>query len=86
MSYTPSGYLSSKSLTITSEAVERTLMKFPSLNLEWLFTGKGEMEIANDSVVLNDSELQNEVKKLKDEVTELLRENRQLSKQIRELE
>lgn len=35
------GYLSSKSLTITSEVIEKAAEEFPDLNIDWLITGKG---------------------------------------------
>lgn len=38
------GYLASKSLSVSSDAIEKILDKYPQLNLYWLFTGKGEME------------------------------------------
>ncbi|MDR2914954.1 MAG: S24 family peptidase [Tannerella sp.] len=39
-----SGRFSSKSLTITSDVIEKLCEEFPSLNLDWLITGKGSME------------------------------------------
>ena len=38
-----SGYVSSKSVTITSDVIEKTVAVFPDLNLDWLITGEGEM-------------------------------------------
>lgn len=38
-----SGYVSSKSVTITSDVIEKTVTVFPDLNLDWLITGEGEM-------------------------------------------
>lgn len=37
------GYVSSKSVTITSDVIEKTVKLFPDLNLDWLITGEGEM-------------------------------------------
>lgn len=37
------GYLSSKSKSITSDAIEKVYEKFPGLNLDWLITGRGDM-------------------------------------------
>lgn len=37
------GYLASKSQSVNSDAIEKIIAKYPSLNLEWLFTGQGEM-------------------------------------------
>lgn len=41
------GYVSSKSATITSDVIEKTVSVFPDLNLDWLITGKGEMLKSN---------------------------------------
>lgn len=38
-----SGYMSTKSATITSDVIEKTTAAYPSLNLDWLITGKGSM-------------------------------------------
>jgi phage repressor protein C with HTH and peptisase S24 domain len=37
------GYLASRSQSVNSDAIEKIIAKYPSLNLEWLFTGQGEM-------------------------------------------
>lgn len=37
------GYLASKSQSVNSDAIEKILVRFPNLNLDWLFTGNGEM-------------------------------------------
>lgn len=37
------GYLASKSVSVTSDTIEKTIAVFPNLNLDWLLTGKGEM-------------------------------------------
>lgn len=42
-----SGYVSSKSLTITSDVIEKLYAEFPLLNIDWLLTGRGEMEKSN---------------------------------------
>jgi len=42
------GYLASKSTSITSDTIEKVLAKFPDLDLNWLFTGEGEMMIEDD--------------------------------------
>lgn len=50
-----SGYLSSKSTSITSDTIEKVIAKFPNLNLEWLLTGNGLMiipEAENTNITL----------------------------------
>lgn len=42
-----SGYLSSKSNTVTSDTIERIIKKFPDLSLKWLLSGEGDMIINN---------------------------------------
>lgn len=37
------GYMSSKATTITSDVIEKTILAYPDLNLDWLITGSGEM-------------------------------------------
>ena len=37
------GYLASKSQSVNSDAIEKIIAKYPELNLDWLFTGQGEM-------------------------------------------
>lgn len=37
------GYMSSKSATITSDVIEKVTSAYPDLNLNWLITGNGEM-------------------------------------------
>ena len=37
------GYLASKSQSVNSDAIEKILAKYPTLNLDWLFTGNGAM-------------------------------------------
>lgn len=37
------GYVSSKSISISSDVIEKTATLFPDLNIDWLVTGKGEM-------------------------------------------
>lgn len=37
------GYMSSKATTITSDVIEKTILAYPILNLDWLITGSGEM-------------------------------------------
>lgn len=37
------GYLASRSQSVNSDAIEKILVKYPNLNLDWLFTGNGEM-------------------------------------------
>ena len=39
------GYMSTKSATISSEVIEKTLAEYPELNPSWLLTGEGEMLI-----------------------------------------
>lgn len=39
------GYLASRSQSVNSDAIEKIVSKYPNLNLEWLFTGQGEMFI-----------------------------------------
>jgi len=46
------GYLASKSNSITSDTIEKILIKFPNLNLDWLFTGEGEMLIEDNSAII----------------------------------
>jgi len=38
-----SGYLSSRSNSVTSDTIEKVIRKFPDLSLEWLLTGQGKM-------------------------------------------
>ena len=38
-----SGYVSSKSITITSDVIEKLYKEYPTINLIWLITGEGEM-------------------------------------------
>jgi hypothetical protein len=45
------GYFSSKAKSVQSDTIEKIIAKFPDLNLDWLFTGKGEM--LNPSQVLS---------------------------------
>lgn len=40
------GYMSSKSTSITSEVIEKAKNEFPDLNLDWLLTGKGEKTLS----------------------------------------
>lgn len=56
------GYVSSKSMTITSDVIEKTKRMFPDLNLDWLIIGEGEMttpvgvhvgNIKNSTAVVN---------------------------------
>ena len=37
------GYLASKSVSVTSDTIEKVIENFPNLNLHWLITGEGEM-------------------------------------------
>lgn len=37
------GYLASRSQSVNSDAIEKILIKYPNLNLDWLFTGNGSM-------------------------------------------
>ena len=37
------GYLSSKSVSVTSDTIEKVIENFPNLNLDWLITGEGDM-------------------------------------------
>lgn len=37
------GYLASKSVSVTSDTIEKVIENFPNLNLDWLITGEGEM-------------------------------------------
>jgi phage repressor protein C with HTH and peptisase S24 domain len=39
------GYLASKSQSVNSDAIEKIIIKYPSLNLDWLFTGNGDMSL-----------------------------------------
>ncbi|MCD7915730.1 MAG: S24 family peptidase [Tannerellaceae bacterium] len=38
-----SGYLSSRSSSVTSDTIEKVIRKFPELSLEWLLTGQGDI-------------------------------------------
>ncbi|OAV65572.1 hypothetical protein Barb4_03289 [Bacteroidales bacterium Barb4] len=38
------GYISTKAITITSDVIEKVCAYFPELNIDWLITGRGEME------------------------------------------
>lgn len=54
------GYMSSKSNTITSDVIEKTITAYPELNLEWLITGNGEMLKSNKtSSLISSAQLQN---------------------------
>lgn len=74
------GYLASKSQTISSDTVERVMEKYPDLNLEWLFCGKGEMlkSSLSNSIAENSSL----VEELKAEINMLKGENRVLREQV----
>lgn len=37
------GYLASRSQSVNSDAIEKIVVKYPNLNLDWLFTGSGPM-------------------------------------------
>lgn len=37
------GYLASKSISVTSDTIEKVVDNFPDLNLDWLITGEGDM-------------------------------------------
>lgn len=41
------GYLSTKSATITSDVIEKTIKSYPNLSIEWLITGQGGMLKSN---------------------------------------
>lgn len=70
------GYLASKSLTISSDTVERIIKKYPNLNLEWLFCGEGEM-LKSGIVVMTDG--MNFYKELYDNATlEINKLNREM--------
>lgn len=43
------GYLASKSQSVNSDAIEKILNKYPNLNLDWLFTGNGNMFLDEES-------------------------------------
>lgn len=43
------GYLASKSQSVNSDAIEKILNKYPNLNLDWLFTGNGNMFLDAES-------------------------------------
>lgn len=43
------GYLASKSVSVTSDTIEKVIENFPNLNLDWLITGEGDM-IKNSGV------------------------------------
>jgi DNA modification methylase len=43
------GYLASKSQSVNSDAIEKIIIKYPSLNLDWLFTGNGDMSLGEDA-------------------------------------
>ncbi|WP_242052518.1 hypothetical protein [Dysgonomonas sp. GY75] len=74
-----SGYLSSKSTSITSDTIEKTIDKFPDLNLTWLLTGKGSMLKTSGTVSEPEVSYGNVNK-------DLLTENESLKEQIKELE
>jgi len=59
--------------------------KFPQYSMNWLLTGKGEMEMTNKSVIYNDSKLQEENDKLKQEYDAEIRYCNEIFKENREL-
>ena len=46
------GYLASKSQSVNSDAIEKIIIKYPSLNLDWLFTGNGDMSLGEEAKTL----------------------------------
>lgn len=70
------GYLSSKSSSVTSDALEKIKEKYPDLNVDWLITGEGDMIIDNseEDVVVKDqftNEYSNEKKYYEDRIKDL---------------
>ena len=53
------GYLSTKSLTISSDVIEKTAEIFPELNINWLLTGNGMMTKSDDN---NENQIKIETK------------------------
>lgn len=84
------GYLASKSLTVSSDTIERVLDKYPQLNLDWLFRGEGDMLRTSG---INTGDVQNvyetlvtdkdeQIEELKAEVNRLLGENNVMREQL----
>ena len=67
-------FLNNNIKSIGSGSIEKIIAKYPSLNADWLFTGRGNMLY---------SEASHHISKDDDEVKELLRENRLLNQELR---
>lgn len=73
------GYLSTKSVTITSDVIEKTVVAYPNLNLEWLITGKGSMLKSKEvATIENEGNNNNAIRELETEIVALKAENKVL--------
>lgn len=74
------GYLSTKSVTITSDVIEKTVMTYPNLSLDWLITGKGSMlKMEETGASFEGESVPNyDIKELETEIITLKAENKVL--------
>ena len=69
------GYMSTKSITITSDVIEKTIEAYPNINIEWLLTGKGDMTKEAPIITSSDNLFYlEEIKSLKAELKEAYKE------------
>lgn len=86
------GYLASKSVSVTSDTIEKTIAVFPNLNLDWLITGEGEMLKSNINENkaspinvdgdLNTIEMEREIKRLRASLDLALEKNESLEAEL----
>lgn len=83
----------SKRTAVKSDTIEKVKAKFPELNLEWLFTGVGNMtnsesETTNEEIVRlyrKNEKLSDEISDLKNQLIKLKDENAALEKRLNSL-
>ena len=89
------GYLASKSVSVTSDTIEKVIENFPNLNLDWLITGEGEMlknsganenntSFINVDDDLNTIEMEKKIKRLEASIDALIEKNERLEAQLAE--
>lgn len=57
---------------LSSDFVNILIEKYPNLNWNWLLTGKGEMELKENNIVLGDNHGTMQIHKIENPETELL--------------